>query len=272
MRALVVTVAEADSELAADLLWQMGVAAVEERGFDADSIELWTTVGDDDAAVERLAGTHPEWAWRTEPVDLEPVEAWRDHARPVVVADSVMTIPAWQEDAVVPNGVVPVRIEPAGSFGLGDHPTTRLALEHLVSEVAERPGCRIIDVGCGSGVLSIAGVLLGASEARAVDVSTAAVEAAHGNVERNGVGERVRVDDAPAALLAGDYDVVVANILAPVLVSLADDLRRLCAPGGRVIISGILEGRHDHVLAALEPLRPVRTTGLDGWAAVTLEG
>jgi len=270
MRALVLTVSHEDVELASDALWGLGVGAVEERELDEDRVELRTTVGDDDQSFVMAARSFPQWGWRTEHVESTPVETWREFAEPVVVADSVMTIPAWMEGIDVGEGRVGVRIEPGGSFGLGDHPTTRLALEHVVSAVGSRPGCRLLDVGCGSGVLAIAAVLLGAREARGLDVSSAAVEAARANVERNGVSRRVRIDDTRAGELDEVYDVVVANILAPVLVGLADDLRRLCAPGGLIVLSGILDDRHDHVLAALEPAEPIRSSVLDGWAGITL--
>lgn len=270
MRALVVTVERADAELASDALWGLGVDAVEERDLDESRVELWTTVGEGDATHDRAARSFPQWEWRTEEVDPTPAETWREFAAPTVVADSVMTIPAWMQGIDPGEGRVAVRIEPGSSFGLGDHPTTQLALDHVVAAVGGRHGCRLLDVGCGSGVLAIAAVLLGAREARGVDVSSAAVEAARANVELNGVSGHVLIDDTPAAELGDVFDVVVANILAPTLVTLADDLRRLCAPGGLIVLSGVLDGRHDHVVAALEPAEPIRTSVLDGWAGVTL--
>jgi ribosomal protein L11 methyltransferase len=105
---------------------------------------------------------------------------------------------------------------------------------------------------------------------RAVDIASAAVEATAGNACRNAVARCIEVDTAPAALLQGEYDVVVANILAPTLVELADDLRRLTAADGRLVVSGILAERHDHVLAALAPMIVEQTAVLDGWAVVTL--
>ncbi len=128
----------------------------------------------------------------------------------------------------------------------------------------------VLDVGCGTGVIAVMAALVGASDVRAVDVASAAVEATRDNAARNGVADQVEVDTTPAAGLDGSFDLVVANILAPTLIELADDLRRLTALDGRLVISGILADRHDHVLAALAPMVVVHSDVLDGWAAVTL--
>jgi ribosomal protein L11 methyltransferase len=103
-----------------------------------------------------------------------------------------------------------------------------------------------------------------------VDVASAAVEATRDNARRNRVADHVDADTTPAGDLDGPFHLVVANILAPTLVELADDLRRLTAADGRLVISGILADRHQHVLSALDPMTVERTDTLDGWAAVTL--
>jgi ribosomal protein L11 methyltransferase len=268
VRAFVVTTGEDDVDLPSDVLWQLGVRAIEERSVPGEpgSVELWTAVGDDDAsiarAVDRLAG---RWPSRVVDVDDVSAETWRDHARPVVVDDVVTVVPAWQTpppDAAV----VTIAIEPLGAFGLGDHPTTLLSLR-AVRPLIE-PGCDLLDVGCGTGVIAVTAARLGAGAVRAVDIASAAVEATRANAARNGV--QVEVDTTPLASIEGTYDVVVANILAPVLVELAADLRRRTRTGGRLIVSGILDGAHDHVIAALGPMVVERTDVLDGWAAVTL--
>ena len=128
----------------------------------------------------------------------------------------------------------------------------------------------MLDVGCGTGVLAIIGALAGARRVIAVDIADAAVEATIDNAKRNGVVDLIDVSVTPVEQVVGEFDLVVANILAPVLVSMADSLRRLTASTGRLVIAGILLDRHDHVLAALSPMVTVSTHHLDGWAVVEL--
>jgi ribosomal protein L11 methyltransferase len=104
----------------------------------------------------------------------------------------------------------------------------------------------------------------------AIDLSPGAVEATLANAERNGVAGRVRASTTPLASIEGPFDVVLANILAPALIELAEDLRRVTAPSGVLVISGVLEHAHDHVLAALAPMQVVDRLTRDGWAAVIL--
>jgi ribosomal protein L11 methyltransferase len=278
VRVLVVTVPVASAELVADALWVRGARGVEERAVAGGaggerSVELVTVLGDDLAVVERVARSLPGGPpWRVDDVDPTPATTWRDAAVPVVVADGLVVVPAWwaQDAPDVPAGATTISIEPGAAFGLGDHPTTQLALAEVAGELAGRPGATVADIGCGTGVLAIGAALLGASAVRAVDVSPAAVAATLDNARRNGVADLVDVDGSPAGTLTGPYDVVVANILAPTLVALAADLTRLTAPHGTLVVSGVLAGRHGHVVDALAPWRVVRVTEESGWAALAL--
>jgi ribosomal protein L11 methyltransferase len=128
----------------------------------------------------------------------------------------------------------------------------------------------VLDVGCGSAVLAIGACVLGASRAVAIDIASAAVAVGRANAAANGVSDRVDVSTTPLSQVDRQFDIVVANILAPALVQLADDLVRVAGPSGVLIISGVLADRHDHVEAALRPLRRSRRAVLDGWAALTL--
>jgi ribosomal protein L11 methyltransferase len=266
MRQLVVTVPAVDVELASDALWGMGVVAVEERATsDASIVELWTSIGDDaDASDVDLAGP---WSWRFEEVDAAVADTWRAFATPTAVLPDLIVRPAWVPlDA--PPGVTVLQIEPGATFGMGDHPTTVLSLRSLRPLVAA--GVQVLDVGCGSGVLAIAAAAWGASRAVGIDIAPAAVPVTTANAVANGVADRVEVSTTALADVDEQFDVVVANILAPTLVALADDLRRVLAPGGTLVISGILAGAHEHVLRVLQPLSPTMTVELDGWAAVSL--
>src|SRR6056297_3255068 len=285
MRALVVTVGEDDVDVASDVLWQLGVRAVEERpgasssGVMGRQVELWTAVGDDGAATERAAAAlGGRWDHRVVEVDAvhEGAERWREFASPMWVDEGLVIVPAWQESLppTRPSPLV-VSIEPGGAFGLGDHPTTLLSLR-AVRRVFERSTSDrsavvdVLDVGCGTGVIAVVGALLSERPVRAIDVASAAVEATLDNARRNGVGDRIEVDTTDLAAIDSEHDLVVANILAPALVSLADDLRRVTQQHGRLIVSGILAGSHQHVLRALAPMEVVHTDVLEGWACVEL--
>ncbi|MGB0114467.1 MAG: 50S ribosomal protein L11 methyltransferase [Ilumatobacteraceae bacterium] len=287
MRAFVLTVSAADADLAADALWQLGVRAIEERlpvaagerdadvdatGAAGTNVELWTSVGDDDDAIDRaVVMVDGRWPHRVVDVVDDRADTWREFARPMWVTDDLVVVPAWQLDDVreeAAQGTVVIAIEPAGAFGLGDHPTTMLSLR-AADRLTTGP-MDVVDVGCGTGVIAVMVARRQDRPVRAVDLASAAVEATRDNAERNDVGGRVIVDTTSAADLDGSYDLVVANILAPVLVEMAADLRRLTRPDGRLVISGVLADAHDHVLAALAPMEVERTDVLDGWAAVTL--
>ncbi len=269
MQCLVVSVDETEVELASDVLWSLGVVAIEERRA-TDQVELWTSVGDETEVVtavlsERLS----RWAWRFVEVDETVAETWRHHVEPVWVDSDLVICPAWvpfEAEA----GVTTVRIEPGPTFGLGDHPTTILSMRAVRSALFA--GATVLDVGCGSGVLAVGACVLGASEATAIDISPAAVPTTEANATANGVADRVHASTTPLALVDGPYDIVVANILAPVLIELADDLRRVVASSGVLIVSGLLVDQHLHVEEALRPLRRTNRTTLDGWAALTLTG
>lgn len=266
MRAVVLTVPGEAAELAADRLWSAGARAVEERPLPGGDVELVTVLAHDDTRSEQRLGDLPRtWSMRFVDLVAEHAETWRDVARPVRIDADVVIRPAWQDPVGAP---VEVAIEPGGSFGLGDHPTTIASAESMVGLV--RGGQRVLDVGCGSGVLSILAVKLGADTAVAIDVADAALEATRANALRNGVAGRIEIGSRPLGEIDGDFDIVVANILAPTLIELAPELRRLTAGHGTLVVSGILAAAHDHVLDALAPMTVRRTRERDGWVAVEL--
>lgn len=268
---LVVSVPDTEAELASDALWALGVLAVEERrGTEAGDpiVELWTSLGEDIGTVTQAAEAFPSrWRWRLVEVDRAVTDTWREHAGPTWVASDLVVVPAWKPFAAPANATV-VTVDPGSAFGLGDHPTTVLTLREM--RAALTPDCSMLDVGCGSGVLSIAACLLGASYVRAIDISPAAVSATRDNAERNGVAGSIEVDTTPLSAIEATFDVVVANVLAPALVEMSDDLVRVLGPSGVLVVSGVLEGRHDHVLDALAPLRVAHEASRDGWSAVSL--
>ncbi|HWL44176.1 MAG TPA: 50S ribosomal protein L11 methyltransferase [Ilumatobacter sp.] len=268
-RVVELRVPAAEAELAADRLWTAGAQAVEELGGRGGTVALRSVLSDDDAVSRTRLGELPA-GWELGFVDQPdaPSEAWRDHAVPIHVSPTLVVRPAWLAPLATTPGVEQVAIEPAGAFGLGDHPTTRLAA--AAAERLTRAGVSVLDVGCGTGVLAVIAALRGAAPVVAIDVAEAALEATWANAARNGVERAVDVSTTPLAEVDGAFDVVFANILAPTLVALADDLLRVLAPDGTLVISGVLAGAYDHVVAALHPLAVVRTDVADGWAAVEL--
>jgi ribosomal protein L11 methyltransferase len=271
VRALVVTVPATDRELAAYALFRLGAAAVEERDLEGGDVELWTHVGDGPGALAAAAAAFPvRWPWRAVDVDESVSDSWREHVSPTWVNDGLVVVPAWMAAPAVATGTLVVAIDPGAAFGLGDHPTTVLTLRALLRAMARRRAGTVLDVGSGSGVLGIVAAMAGAERVVAIDHHGAAVEATAANADRNGVAERIEASARPLGDVVGDFDLVVANLLAPVLVELAPDLVRRTAPGGTLVVSGVLEARYDHVVDALAPLAVAAVEVQDGWAAVEL--
>ncbi len=266
MQAIVVTVDPGDAELAADQLWSMGVVAIEERRTEGAAIELWTALGEGSEVEDHLGGlTYP---WRFEEVNATVGETWRRFATPTWVSDDLVIYPAWQPRPTEDSAITAISIEPGATFGMGDHPTTILCLQAM--RTLSLGGATVLDVGCGSGVLAVAACRLGARRADGIDISPAAVPTTIANAIGNGVGTQVTVSTTRLAAIQGMYELVLANILAPALIELAADLRRVLSSTGSLVISGILADNHDHVLAALEPLRQTSRIDQDGWTAITL--
>jgi len=178
--------------------------------------------------------------------------AWKAHYQAHRVGRRVVVKPPWQAYAAAAGEVV-VELDPGMAFGTGLHPTTKLSVLQLEREIT--PGARVLDVGTGSGVLAIAAVLLGAARADAVDVEPVAVRSTQENAARNGVEERITVAQGSVGLdgpFTGQYDVVVANIIARILIELAPGLAAAVAPGGTLLLSGIIEGREPAVERAFQ--------------------
>lgn len=179
--------------------------------------------------------------------DQDWMAAWRQFYKPVTVGEKLIIIPAWYDEKKSSDTRtrIPIRINPGMAFGTGTHPTTQLSLELLEHHL--QPGQTMIDVGCGSGILSIAGILLGATHSVAVDVSQAAVLSTHENNALNKVEEKIEVAKASVSeIKAGKFayqkaPLVVANILLKVLEDLFDiGLGELVDKNGHLLISGIL--------------------------------
>lgn len=217
--------------------------------------------------AERAAAT---LRWPCELVDVDEREgrdAWRAHAEPVRVGD-VLIVPSWlpvvRAGAGKPDRArTTITIDPGEAFGTGSHPSTRLCVAALQELV--RPGASVLDVGCGSGVLSIVAARLGGGRVVAVDVDPEAVRATRENAARNDVVVDVRhlLVDA----VDGTFDVVVANIGAATITAMADHLR--ARVGAHLVLAGLLTGQVPDVVHALG-LELVAVPTEDGWAAPRL--
>lgn len=210
--------------------------------------------------------------------DEDWMEAWKEHYAPVPVGERVMIKPAW-DDSVEDDKRTIIRINPAMAFGTGTHPTTQLSLRLL--ERYLEPGEVVMDIGCGSGILSITAIKLGAAHALAVDISEAAVASTRENAELN--------DIAPVVLEAGKGSVeevltgrfmiqeatlVMVNILAPVITRLFElGLGDLVSQNGKLLLSGILDYQVEGVLAAAgeRGFREAERLAQDDWVALALE-
>lgn len=170
----------------------------------------------------------------------------------------------------VPADPDAIRIEDAGAFGTGHHPTTRLCLEALEDEIRAAPPARLLDVGTGSGILAIAALRLGVPRVVGVDLDDEALAAAARNARLNGVADRLRLVRGGPEALAGAWPLLVANILAAPLIALAPALARRLARRGTLILSGIADALESEVRVACERsgLQVVRTAAQGGWIAL----
>ncbi|NLF49735.1 MAG: 50S ribosomal protein L11 methyltransferase [Leptolinea sp.] len=198
--------------------------------------------------------------------------AWKEHYQPIPIGKKLLVLPAWLPNTYPER--IAVKIDPSMAFGTGTHPTTRLCMQAL--EIYQEPDKPVIDVGCGSGILSITAALLGAPHVLAVDIDNAAVVSTKENAQANGVLDKIEtgigsVKEIKNGLFSRKRaPVVVANILAPVIIRLFDaGLAYLVASDGTIILSGILAEQADSVeaAAATKGLSPVERLQIDDWVA-----
>jgi ribosomal protein L11 methylase PrmA len=192
--------------------------------------------------------------------------AWEHHTRPITVGGRLSVAFAWSEHD---RRDLPSVVELAGGgFGSGQHPSTRLVVEQLVERIAGAE--RVLDVGCGSGVLGLAALALGAARVVAVDVDPDAVEATRRSAALNGVGGRLEVSATPLAGIGGPFDVVLANVGRAAIVELAPQLVDRVAPGGWLAASGITTSHAGLVAGFLGGLHEVERRTDGEWASLVL--
>ena len=272
--------AHGDPEAVCDTLSGMGLEGfvIEDerdfKGFLENNTQYWDFV--DEELEKSMAGTSRVKFWlpdadesraliadlyekglqpASRPVaDADWENNWRDYYKPVEAGEKLVIVPQWQD---YDGDRTPVKLDPGLLFGTGDHPTTRMCLAEV--ERYAGPGKRVLDLGCGSGILGIAAAVLGAGPIVAADVDDKAPDIVRDNARLNGVEDAftVYVGDVVAsgtlrARLGANYDLVLANIVADVIIPLAPYVPAFLAPDGAFVCSGVIDGRQDEVAAALE--------------------
>ncbi|MGB3052782.1 MAG: 50S ribosomal protein L11 methyltransferase [Polyangiales bacterium] len=262
-------------ELAQLRLWELGATGLEERDQttlvrDAESgrAVVIAAFPDETSAQYALREMRSEYEadilyvpqadWATE---------WRRGFGAQRIGKRLLLHPSWEPAQSKPGDVV-LTIDPENAFGSGDHETTRLVLQVLDERVAG--GERVLDVGCGSGVLSIAAVRLGARSAFATDIDEDSVIVTARNAELNGVAPGVRASTQPLAEVDGVFDIVLANIETRVLMHMPKDLQARLAPDGLLVLSGILRPERDELLAAYAPMKLEACLEEGEWCACVL--
>jgi ribosomal protein L11 methyltransferase len=201
--------------------------------------------------------------------DQDWVRLTQSQFAPVEITPTFWVVPSWHEAPAAATQVI--RLDPGLAFGTGTHPTTRMCLRWLATHPAANAGKRVLDYGCGSGILAIGAALVGAANIDAVDIDAAAVHSTHDNTLRNGVALAQLKPGLPDAA-QGLYDTVLANILATPLKLLAPLLAGHVAPGGWLVMAGILERQADELTAAYAPWLDVRVADReDGWILMTAQ-
>lgn len=203
---------------------------------------------------------------------------WKQYFKPLKVGEKLVIKPSWEQYENIDDRLI-LEIDPASSFGTGQHHTTRLCLELL--EKSLKFGDRILDIGCGSGILSIGAILLGADNAVAVDIEENSAKTAMDNALKNNISTdkyktycgNILAEDKIANEIDGKYDIITANIVADVLIAMRNYFKRYIKENGILIISGIIEERVDEVVSAVEKagFQKMELNIKDGWAAVKLK-
>ncbi len=270
---------QAESEELSTLLFELGASGVEERdattldkpltpGAEVMLVASFETEADANEALEVLAELEPPRPGRLEFVVGDAWrDAWRAHFKPTRIGARLVVRPSWEPFEAAPSDVV-LTIDPGRAFGTGTHETTRLVLTEIDARV--HGGETVLDVGAGTGILAVAALLFGAASARCIDNDADTVGVVVETAERNEVAARLEANTTPVEELSGTYDLVLANIEARVLIPLAGALAARVAPGGTLVLSGILVGQEDEVLAAYPTLRCEARPVMGEWAALVL--
>jgi len=219
---------------------------------------------------------HIRWRLRRREDD-DWQQSWKVFFRPQQIGENLYVIPEWEKDHFdVPTGGMPIFIEPGMAFGTGNHATTSLCLRLIEEQLQQSSPQNFLDVGCGSGILSIAAARMGITDITAIDIDPESISATQENAARNNVTDHIQVSTTPISDIADEFDWVVANILAHILVSMAPHLIRKLGPHSTLLLSGVLREQRNEILETF--LDTGRTIGVeieiitelyqDDWAAL----
>lgn len=244
--------------------------------YAADNEQGHAMLKDIEARIEDLRKTPEAALYGTLEITVSDLpeedwqSGWKQYYKPIHV-ERLVVVPLW-EDYAAAEGETVMKIDPGMAFGTGAHETTRLCLKALTQ--VDLAGKTLLDVGCGSGILSIGGVLLGAERAFGCDIDQLAVEVAKRNAALNGLTKKT--DYAAGDLLSvveGQYPIVVANIVADVILTLLKDLHRVLLPGGLFVASGIIDTRKEELLEGIKAagLTILNIEEERGWVAITAQ-
>jgi ribosomal protein L11 methyltransferase len=269
---------EEDVELASLALFELGASGVEERDRKtlnrADGgagLTLVGSFGSETEAQAARAELAPRWPARLVAIDGDAWrDAWKAYFEPTRIGERLVVKPSFKPYAKVAGDVV-LTLDPGGAFGTGTHETTRLLLEALQRHLA--PGMHVLDVGCGSGILAIACLLLGAGRATGIDIDAESVRVSRENAELNFVQERLALHRGElSALPAERFPLVLANIESRVLVPLAGELCARLTDTGVLVLGGLLAPERARVLEAYRALELIAVHEQGEWIAIELRG
>jgi ribosomal protein L11 methyltransferase len=274
LAALSVSVADADAGTDAEqaLFGEPGMPAPKEGWQRSDLTALFANEAEATAAATLLRAQ--DWATEMavlalrEVADQDWVRLTQSQFAPVEITPSFWIVPSWHE--APPEASTVIRLDPGLAFGTGTHPTTRMCLRWTARQSAALGAgwTRVLDYGCGSGILAIGAALHGGQQIDAVDIDEAAVVATRANAEANGVTLNTGLPDAAG----GAYPLVLANILATPLKLLAPLLAGHVAPGGHLVLAGILARQADELKAAYAPWLALEVSDSeDGWILMTAQ-
>ena len=218
-------------------------------------IKCYLTDDEDGLAVLRRINAAYDDVTTSYVEDSDWENNWREYYKPIEVGEKLVVVPEWEE--APQDGRLPLRLDPGLIFGTGSHATTRMCLAAL--EEFSKPGVRVLDLGCGSGILGIGALILGCDSCLGVDIDPKAPDVVMSNAALNGIGTDkmtawagdIIADSSLRARIGGGYQLVLANIVADVIIPLTAVVRQFMAPGAVFICSGIIEHRWPETEAAL---------------------